>query len=84
MVSEQCLLILVNMLSSISLSALADRDLNMLGSYFSQFAYEVDFYFWKYYNFSTFTIILIKIDTSTVVAMTKCLTLGFFNGEIKS
>ena len=44
MVSEQCLFILVNMLSSISLSALADRDLNMLGNYFSQFAYEVNFY----------------------------------------
>lgn len=45
MVSEQCLFILVNMLSSISLSALADRDLNMLGNYFSQFAYKATFTF---------------------------------------
>lgn len=76
----------VNMLSSISLSALADRDLNMLGNYFSQFAYKVTSLLLKvlYHNFSTFTIILINIDTSTVVAITECLTLGFFNGEIKS
>lgn len=49
----------------------------MLGSYFSQFAYEVDFTFESINHFSHFTVILIKIVTDIVVKMTDCLTLGF-------